>query len=88
MSLNSSIVNAKKLVCTGSHIDIIRLALCFLLHHKKIDRIISRSILHQCLHDLKKSFSDSWSTTLGSTVTVNFHLAGLVDSGINTCKGS
>ncbi len=37
-----SVINAEKLVCPGSHVNIIRFALCPFFVHKGIHRIINR----------------------------------------------
>ena len=39
------VINAEELVCPGSHVDVIRLALCPFLVHESINGIIHRGTL-------------------------------------------
>ena len=47
------VINAEELVCPGSHVDVIRLALCPFLVHESIDGIISRRTLDYTYDDLE-----------------------------------
>lgn len=49
-----SIINTEKLVRPGSHINVIRFALCTLFIHKGINRIVSRQAFDKAAHDLKE----------------------------------
>ena len=54
----TSVVNTEKLVCSCSHVDIIRLALCPFLVHERIDWVINRRTLDSVSYTHLKGLSD------------------------------
>ena len=55
--LNAAIVDAKELIRTSSHIDIVRLSLRTLLVHELVDGIVLRHCLYETIHDLEQCFA-------------------------------
>ena len=51
------VINAEELVCPGSHVDVIRLALCPFLVHESINGIIHRGTLDKTIHDLEEGLA-------------------------------
>ena len=65
------VINAEELVCTGSHIDIVRFALRPFLVHESIHRIIGGRPLDKAVHDLEKSLTQVRGAFLGRRYAAN-----------------
>ncbi len=50
------VINAEKLVCHGSYVNVVRLTLCLFLVHKGINRVIYGGTLNQAVHFQAKGF--------------------------------
>ena len=62
--LDAAIVDAKKLIRTGCHVNIIRLPLRTLLIHEFVNRVTLRHCLYQNVHDLEQRFTERRRTSL------------------------
>lgn len=58
------VINAEKFVRTGSHVDVVRLALCPFPVHKSVNSVIRRRALDETVHDLEEGLSQVWGTLL------------------------
>lgn len=82
----SSIVNSEKLVCPGSHVNVVRFSFGPFLVHEGVNRVIRRRAFDQPVHNLKKGLSQGWRAFLRCTHALLGALSGIVFSGVNTCK--
>ena len=57
--LDLTVVDTKKLVCTGSHVDLVGFALGTLLVQELIYRVIEGFRLEQCSHDQEESLPET-----------------------------
>lgn len=80
-----SVINAEKLIGSGSHIDIIRLAFGAFFIHEQIYGIV-RFDFNQYIHDLEESFSQHGRTVFGSMYAFLGIIARIVDTGIRAGK--
>ena len=80
------VINAEKFVCTGSHVNVIRLALCPFFIHKGINGIVNRRTLDKTVHDLEECLAQVWRTLLGRRYAFLDMLSGIVFSWVNTDK--
>lgn len=85
--LYASVINAEELVGSGSHVDVIRLALCPFLIHESINGIVSRRTLNKPVHNLEEGLAQIGGTFLCGGHTFADTLPGIVLSGVNTAKG-
>lgn len=85
--LDLAVVNAKKFVRAGGHVDLVGLLFRFLFHHEEIDRVVRRCELKQCAHDLEERLSKPGISMLGGTVALLIHRPGLVDARIDAGEG-
>ena len=83
-----AIVDAEELIRSGCHINIIRLSLGSLFDKETVYRVVFWGILQQGCHDLKQCLTQSCRANFGCPVALGFVLAGFIDTGINTGKGS
>ena len=70
MCLNLAVVDAEKLIRTGSHVHIVRFSFRTLPVQKLVDRFILRGILKQSGHDLEQGLTEPAGTTFGSLVAL------------------
>ena len=82
-----AIVDAKELIGTGSHVDMIGLPLGALLGQKTIDGIVNRLRLEKTRHNEEQSFPEAGRSTFRSLIAFALELARLIHARIHACKG-
>lgn len=83
-----NIVDAKKLIRSNCHIDIVRLSCGSLFIQKTVHWIVYRGILQQGCHDMEQCLAKSCRVDFGCSVALGFMLDGLIYTGINVGKSS
>lgn len=83
-----SVVNSKKLIRSGSHVDVIGLALRTFLIHKQIYRVFLGFCLDQNVHDLEQRFTEHRRTVLRRMDAFWGVISGFIYTWINASKCS
>ena len=86
IGFHRSVIDAKKLVSRGHHVDTVGLAFRALLVHELVDRLIHWSVLEDDGHDLKQSLAQSGGAAFGDISGLRIEVAGLKGRSVNARK--